>query len=249
VMKKPWRIGVALLWVVLPLHAEPRKFTNTEGKEIVAELVRVEGDEAVLKLANLKVANVPIASLSKEDQAYVKTWWEENKDRLGPMDTRLVIDKNTERIDRQTSRSGGGGKGNDRTAPVVKKMRKDEVNYECTLNSYVKKDVSDIEVEYTVYKRVILRDEEGTEIELEEIVGTEKIRLLEAHGSASFSTDVVPVENSSQKGGKGPDTMRSETIEGFVITLSAGGREFLKQSFPENYIQRLDEEEKREEER
>lgn len=229
-------------------HAEPRKFTNTEGKSIEAELVRVEGEDAVLKLANLSVAKVPLTSLSKEDEAYVRAWWEENKDKVGPMDTRLTIKKNTERIDRKVSRSGGANNNNNNNAvaPTVTRTQKDEVSYECVLKSYVKKDISDITVNYTIYKRVITRDKDGTKTDREEIDGTATIKQLEAFGSAAFNTDVVPVDNNSQKGGKGPDTMRSETIEGIVITLSSGGEDFLRQSYPENYIQRLEEEEERE---
>ena len=250
-MKHPVGIALGLLLCATLSRAEPRTFTNTEGKSIEAELVRVEGEEAVLKLANLKLANVPLASLSKADEAFVRAWWEENKDKLGPMDVRLTIDKKTERIDRQVSRSnpGGGNNKNNQQSPVVKKMQKDDIHYACVLKSYVKKEVADIEVEYTIYKRVSTRDKDGSKSEVEEIDGTATVRRLEAFGSATFETDVVPCLDESQTGGKGPDTRRSETVEGFVVTLSAGGKEFLKQSYPENYIERLEEEEKRENDR
>ena len=70
-------ITLASLLCAAVTQAEPRTFTNTEGKSIKADLVRVEGENAVLKLANLSVAKVPLASLSKADEAYVKAWWED----------------------------------------------------------------------------------------------------------------------------------------------------------------------------
>ena len=244
-------ITLGALFLAAFSHAETRTFTNAEGKSIEAELVGVEGENAVLKLANLSLAKVAMTSLSKSDEAYVRAWWEENKDKLSPLDVRLTIDKNTKRIERKSTTSGGtggGGQNNqNQLPPLVTKVQKDEVEYVCVLKSYVKKEVSDITVDYTIYKRVITRDKDGTKSDMVEIEGTAAIKRLDAFGSATFDTQVVPVDNNSQKGGKGPDTMRSETIEGFVVTLSAGGKEFLKQSFPENYIARMEEEEKREE--
>ena len=49
-------ITLASLLCAAVTQAEPRTFTNTEGKSIKADLVRVEGENAVLKLANLSVA-------------------------------------------------------------------------------------------------------------------------------------------------------------------------------------------------
>ncbi len=250
-MKHLILIALSALVSVAISNAEPRTFTNTDGKAIEAELVRLDGEVAILKLANLSLANVPLSSLSKEDEAYAKAWWEENKDKLGPMDVRLSIDKNTERIDRKVTRSApsGGNKNskNIQLSPTVTKMQKDEISYACVLKSYVKKEISDITVNYTIYKRVSTRDKDGSKSEVVETDGTATVKRLDAFGNATFDTAKVLCEDNSQTGGKGPDTRKSETIEGFVVTLSAGGKEFLKQSFPENYIGRLAEEEKRQE--
>lgn len=57
---------------------EPVKgsWTNREGKTIEATLVRVEGDNAVLVLANGQSVPYPIANLSDESQAKVKEFQE-----------------------------------------------------------------------------------------------------------------------------------------------------------------------------
>lgn len=225
-------------------QAEPRIFTNTDGKTVEAELVSVEGEDAVLLLANGKEAKVPLKNLSASDQAFVTDWWKENKDKLRPMDVRLAITRKTERIDRKVTRSGGGGAarpGQNVQIPLVKKLTIDDFHYEAELKSYVPKDVSDITVTYTIYKRVSITDKEGSRTSVEEIAGETAIRLLEAHGSASFETEAVRCEDSSQTGGNKPRESKRETILGVVFDLSAGDKDFLRQSYPENLVERLDE--------
>lgn len=53
----------------LPEPASPRSWTNREGKSIIATLLKVEGDVAVLRLANGTVHRYPIANLSEESRA------------------------------------------------------------------------------------------------------------------------------------------------------------------------------------
>ena len=75
----PILLLVGGVWVfswLLPV-AQGRPFRNQQGKTIEAELIEVTGDKAVLKV-NRKNFNVPIASLSKADQAYIKEWAQKN---------------------------------------------------------------------------------------------------------------------------------------------------------------------------
>lgn len=53
----------------LPERAKPREWANNEGKTIMATLLRVEGGDALLKLANGQVYRYPIANLAEESQA------------------------------------------------------------------------------------------------------------------------------------------------------------------------------------
>lgn len=232
-------------------QADPRSFTNTEGQTIEAELVGVEDGAAVLKLGNGKTAKVALTTLSEGDQAFVKSWWEVNKDKLDRMDVRLSITKSTDRIERKVSKpkNNGGQKGQNQVSPIVTKLTRDEFTYSGVLKSYVKKEVTDIEVDYTIYKRVSTRDKNGSSTDIEEIDGSTSIKRLEAHGSATFETESVETEDFSQTGGKGPRISKRETVLGVVVTLSAGGKDFLTQSYPDNFMDRLEEEEKRQEDR
>jgi hypothetical protein len=53
----------------LPEPPSPKSWTNREGKSIIATLLKVEGDVAVLRLANGTVHRYPIANLSDESRA------------------------------------------------------------------------------------------------------------------------------------------------------------------------------------
>lgn len=58
----------------MPKKPEPisGSWTNRDGVVIEATLMRVEGDKAVLQMANGRVYNYPIANLSDESQAKIK---------------------------------------------------------------------------------------------------------------------------------------------------------------------------------
>ncbi len=225
------------------VFAEPREFTNAEGKTLKAELVSVIDDMAVLKLANSRTANVPLKSLSADDQAYIAEWWKENKDKLKPMDVTLAVSKKSDRIDRKVTRSGGGivQQGQNVVSEIVKKLTIDEFYYVGELKSYVKKDVSDIAVSYTIYKRISTSGKAGSETKVEEIKGEALVKRLEAHGKATFETDIVSCEDSSVTGGNVPREYKRETILGVIFELSSGGQDFLKQSAPENLAAHLEE--------
>ena len=53
----------------MPEPPSPRSWTNREGKSNIATLLKVEGDVAVLRLANGTVHRYPIANLSEESRA------------------------------------------------------------------------------------------------------------------------------------------------------------------------------------
>jgi hypothetical protein len=54
-------------------EAEERSWTNSDGRTIVATLVEVAGEKAVLQMAG-KNFEVPVASLSPDDQKFIAEW-------------------------------------------------------------------------------------------------------------------------------------------------------------------------------
>jgi hypothetical protein len=246
VMKCPATLALGVLLSVQIGVAEPHTFTNTEGKSVEAEMVALSGTTVVMKLPSRKIAKVDLSSLTEADQAFVKAWWETNKNKLKAMDVRLTLDKNTKQIERKVTRSGGnGGKGG--KPGVQKRMSKDEVFYSGEIKSFAKKDIEDLRVRYTIHKRTSTRNGDGSQTETEEIDGETMIRHLPSLGTAAFETEVLECLDESQSGGGKPRTSHSDTIIGIVVKLSVGGEVFLTQSYPDNFLARLEEEAKREE--
>jgi len=232
-------------------YADLHTLTNTEGKTVKVELVALEEEDTIVaKLGNRRIVNIKLDTLAEKDQAFLKTWWEDNKNKLGAMDVRLILDKKTDRIDREVKRSGGGGGGgnnrNQNTTQKVSKLTQDEFQFIGTLENYSRKDVSDVQIEYTIYKRVSIRDKDGSDTTVEEIDGTDTIRNLPPLGKGTFETEKILCEDSSESGGNQARTSKRETILGMVVRLRADGKQFLEQSYPENFIERLKEEEERE---
>lgn len=56
-------------WLACP-PATARTWTDTTGRKIEADLVRVEGDKAILKIKGREVP-LPLSRLSAEDQAFI----------------------------------------------------------------------------------------------------------------------------------------------------------------------------------
>lgn len=69
-----------LYWFLLALAALPagarefRDFTNREGKTIHAELLDLRGEQVRIRMENGRVFDVPVASLSEADRAFLEEW-------------------------------------------------------------------------------------------------------------------------------------------------------------------------------
>ena len=64
---------LSVSFLIHPLHAEYRKWINTEGATIDAELVKVEGDNVTLRLRSGKTSTFAQSKLSAADQEFLKT--------------------------------------------------------------------------------------------------------------------------------------------------------------------------------
>lgn len=240
-MKQSLFLAAALLLFPLLSVADGRTFTNKAGKMIEAELIGVESGSAVLKLRGDRTAKVPLGSLSEEDQAYVKSWHEENKNKISERDVELTIEKDTERIKDEVpdrNKGGKGGKGD------TNKSSKTETTFKCTLENSSTKTVEGITATYIVYKRITSRGD-ISDTSTSETSDTIEVSTLPARGKAEFTTDPVECVDFTRKSKKGPSQSQRESVVGFVVSLSVEGREFLKKSEPENFLDRLEEEAKR----
>lgn len=242
---------MAISWLCpfFPAEAIARTFYNDAGKSIEAELIGMENEKVIFKLNNGTQSKVLLSKLAKTDQLYVKNWWKKNKKLLTEKDVKLSIVKSTSWITKPTYKNST----NSRT-----KSSESEIAFTCKLNNYSKKTVNGIKASYSTYKRVSKRDKDGSDSQVDIIDDSTQLDILVSHKSLTFTTEGVSCKDSSVKpvsNTRNPRTSNvkrtshSETVFGFVITLSVDGKEILTQSHPANFLQRLEEEEKREERR
>lgn len=59
---------------LLPLNAELRTFTNTEGQTLSAELIKADETSATLRIKGGRIATVKLDTLSETDQVFVQKW-------------------------------------------------------------------------------------------------------------------------------------------------------------------------------
>lgn len=248
-MKSRPILTAACLLAFFPFASGARTFTNTAGKQIEAELIAVEDGKAVLKLGANRKAKVPLSSLSEADQAYAKSWHEENKNKITERDVTLEIDKDTERLKKEESGKGGGGGKGGKGGGNSSKSETTATTFNCTLENSSSKTIEGITAAYTVYKRISIRGEGGSDTMTSETTDTINLDTLKSRDSVKFSTDPVECHDFTKSSKKGPTESQREKVIGVVITLSVGGNEFLKQSEPDNLLDRMEEEKKRQEAR
>ncbi len=75
-------VAASLLMTASFLFSEPRTFTNTAGKEVVAEMARATETTVTLKMGNGKEITANISMFSKDDQTFIAEWRKKNPSRI-----------------------------------------------------------------------------------------------------------------------------------------------------------------------
>lgn len=230
-MKGMFAVAIVGMMSMLMAGAEMRVFTNKEGKTLEAELLLVDKSKAVLKLVNGKQVGVAMDTLSEADQDFIKTWWEENKDKVKPTDLTLVLERKKSKARRKKSRSYNEEMGiDDRSSSYSYDLK-----YVGEFKNIAGKDLRNITVKYTMYKGTfegfIVA---GREEPHEKIEGTCEIALLRTQGTESFETVEVNCASSSHSIGGDHMGGSATFVKGITVTLSVGGMEFLTVHDPVN---------------
>ena len=136
-----------LLIMSLPafLQAEVRKFTDTSGREIQAELVAVRGDQVEMNVGG-KEFTLPISKFVEADATFIKEWGAANPAPLNIRGLHVQIKKNTDKVKEAKPASGAKGKGDD------SKTSKTNFEYQITVQNSSTEDLPDMKLKYTIYK-------------------------------------------------------------------------------------------------
>ncbi|MEX2581139.1 MAG: hypothetical protein WD342_18920 [Verrucomicrobiales bacterium] len=76
--------SLAILALTLVASAQGREFASPDGQTIEAEIYSVAGDSVTLVRSDGRQFTVPASRFSVSDQAYIKTWKEENAGKVPP---------------------------------------------------------------------------------------------------------------------------------------------------------------------
>jgi hypothetical protein len=108
--------------VLAVVEADPRDFTNTEGKTINGEVLSVSTTHAAIKRgADQKIFSIPLASLSAADKEFLSRWREDNPE----FNLSFVAKKESEKPENE--RNGG--------SQSSRKIRSQDVSYRVTVTN------------------------------------------------------------------------------------------------------------------
>lgn len=168
-------------------RGEERLFTNREGKQITATIETVRAGQVYLSVSGNRF-QIPFASLSDDDQKFLKEWVERNHEYR--FDFRV---KSVEDVKARTSEREGEMK-------IAKSLWKYEVELR-NLSGLVAKD---LRIEYRVFERDTKVDDlarSKAEKEEKGIMhpGSTVIAEIANSATATFFTENVPTENRTWK--------------------------------------------------
>ncbi len=234
-MKMKGKVAVVLVGMMgmSMVGAEMRVFTNKEGKTLEAELLLVEKDKAVLKLGNGKQAKVAMNTLSDADQDFIKTWWEENKDKIKPTDVTLTLEVKTGNMKRRYYNNPDQEMSDGSTATVREYYYSVDRHYVGEVKNISGKDLKNVSMKYTMYIAHNRGERAMGMPPIKRIEITRDIELLRNAAIETFETEKVTTSSTSRENAaSGADTNPSNLL-GITVTLSAGGKEFLTVHDPE----------------
>jgi uncharacterized protein affecting Mg2+/Co2+ transport len=223
-----------LAFLVFPAISddEVRKFTDTTGREIQAEIMAVQGDQVQMNVGG-KAFTLPISKFSEPDVAFIKQWAEANPAPVKIRGLYVEFEKNMERVKEPEPAKDAKKK----TGPEQKRMSFD---YTITVRNSSDQDLENLKLKYTIYKLVRERTGSDTTESIEETEGEDAIGTLKKVTDHTVSTDAV-VATDSEGGGKkdAPKTSHSESVLGVVAKVYSGEEEVRSESNPDGLEERI----------
>lgn len=226
---------ITALCLPLGLSAETRKLTDTNGREIEAELIAVRGDQVEMKVRG-KVYTLPISKFSEADVTAIKEWGEANPAPIKIRGMYIEIKKNSERLKEPKANDDGKKK---KDGPKISRTNFD---YSITVRNTSTNDLPDMKVKYTVYKLVRERSTGSSRTEnLEEVTGEEEIKLFEKSSDFTMDTETVMTTDSSEKDKKsGTEKQLSETMWGVIVDVYHKDKVVRSGSSPDGLADRVE---------
>lgn len=219
---------LALVLIAVAQANDFRTFKDSQGREMIAKVTRVSGDEVYIERRDGLSTRVPISLFSTEDQEFIRDWESKNYLKSGIIEIRFSEDESDD-----STRSSGGIRSTTYDA-----------GYEVILKNAGDRDVSDIKVEYLIFKftdRVAAKKRSDGKFERQKgdlELATLKSRSESRLPTKRFSMLETELESgyvwAGGEAGKSPDS--KDKLEGIWVKVYVGDMLIIEQARPESLM-------------
>ena len=212
-----------------------RTYTDASGKTIEGRVLRVKNGKATIRVKGNRSYDVPVARLSKPDQAFLIDWGERNPS-YGLNDLKFEVRK---------SRSVES-----RAKDPVKKATVYKLQWKGELRNNTRELIKDVAIQYTVYRRIAAKTESDIKEKIEVKEYTDIVGGLAGAENYEFESETIKEESMSDKGDRNrKPTWSKKLVEGVVFKVKVKERELIVREIPQGFLERLEEESRRREEK
>jgi len=194
--------------------AEPRTFTNSEGREIVAEAVSHDGSGSFeLKRSDGNLFVVKAADLSIDDQKFLQDWATANPPKI---DYRFDFKVAAEKVTGVRSRQLGG----------YKNVKNELWTYRVDMTNLARQTVGGLTVEYRVFKINAADGQFRSSSGITEgfISGTEKIETdLRFNETYQFTTGEIEIDEVSYRWTYSRNERYKDALRGIMVRIKDSG--------------------------
>ncbi|MFH1499015.1 MAG: hypothetical protein ABII82_14455 [Verrucomicrobiota bacterium] len=199
------------------LRAEPRTFTDQEGRTIVAEIVSATDRTVKIRRDDGRVFEVPVMTFVLEDRKYIEAWLKEQSVQAAPLRLRVEVS--------QSKKTVGRSEG------ISSNTRMLEAGYRILIKNESAGPLDNLKIDYRVFKfddRVGLDDRKRS---LQKISGTIGKVSVPRFGQNEFTTKGINLTvhqlkpNWSYIGGADPRT--ADSLAGIWLRLIDGSGEVI----------------------
>jgi hypothetical protein len=225
-----------LMAALIPcVQAEPQTLTDKQGRSLKAEVISVSGDQVKIKRDDGQTFNLPLASLSEDDQKKLKTWAEKEASKALPSGA-LTVELSrakfeTTKKDVDVTLSTGGIAKNGLT------ITNEKWGYTVTVANHTSQPLEHLRAEYRLFATV-------DDIQVKEKQGLKKksyqrqIETIAELSHISFRTDTISAIKSKFNGNivatKSGDSSSRETLHGIWLRIYRGDELVYEDAMPKS---------------
>lgn len=165
-------------------QAEPRTFTDTQGRKLNAELIDATLTHAKIRRTDGQIFDLKLETLCDADRAYVVAW-SQRRAAQAPVALRIATSQFKQTAKREQS--------------IAALSRTEDAGYVVTVHNDSRTALENVRAEYRIY---MLDDRHGakkSEMALKNRSGSERIALLQPKAAVDFKTETLTLQRYELK--------------------------------------------------